>query len=207
MDPKHHILRVASRAGCARDRLMVIVLVAGGCTGEELRHLTVLDALKLVHHRAKWASEEIVNYVNGPLALQIERLPVVNKQVVLDSLLFRSQTYGGMLDRTTVSRIFKRVLVGLKLRTQAPGGAISALRALHRVFYGEWPKWIVRAALDMGHLPGHKYRNLHGVDEYPPYLRYIGVASSRPRSRPPGARPSPASHLCALIASTTAFRA
>ncbi len=50
MDPKHHILRVASRAGCARDRLMVIVLVAGGCTGEELRHLTVLDALKLVHH-------------------------------------------------------------------------------------------------------------------------------------------------------------
>ena len=176
MDPKHHILRIAGRSRCARDRLMVVVLVVGGCTGEELRHLTVREALRLVHHRAKWASEEVIHYANTHLAPKMRYLPGDPKQNLLDSLLFRSKTYGGKLDRTSVSRIFRRLLVRIKLRTPQGRGVINALRALHRVFYAEWPKWVLRAALDTGFLPGVRHKGLREVAEYPPYLRWVGAA-------------------------------
>jgi len=95
-----------------------MILLMGAYTGMSAKELALLTA----EEASRLADTPIFKPVRDQVLDYIQALPPQNK-----GLMFRSQTYGGKLDRTTLFRIISAAKAGQGY----PPGGVRILQMLH----------------------------------------------------------------------------
>jgi len=152
-------LKLIAKAGkTPRDRLLILIGAYTGMKSDELSHLTAGETQTLTQSDLKPIRKLIQRYVKS-------------RELADDDLMFRSQTYGGKLERTAIYRIISNAVkraLGMSRR-----GGIRLLQALWRVLCDGFPRWIVDAVLTTGYLPEFRSIDLDDIEDWPAYYNLI----------------------------------
>lgn len=144
--------RIAQAAKAPRDRVLILI---GGYLGLHSRELSNLTA------------REARQYTQGLPIQKIVQRYIESRGLKDEDLMFRSQTYGGKLERTAIYRIISGATQRALGRSKR--GGVRLLRALSRVLRRGYPFWMIDAVLTTGFLPSWQCNDVDSIEGWPAY--------------------------------------
>lgn len=175
MSAQQKIKNLMAKGETDRDKVLILLGGAIGVSADELRYITLPQALKELDEIEKLVStQENKQFIQW--ARKVVTAYAKKYEIPENKPLFRSLTYGGGLERTTVFKIIQKA--AKQVFGDDSKGGIRLLQAINRTLCALWAWWVVDAVITTGYLPAERYQELVNLDDWP--VRIADVLSTLP---------------------------